>query len=277
MTNRLIVAILLFLSLPFSGPVFAQDGDPRHPMLEDDFILSVGGFLPSKEFKIRVDGQVPGGDIDFNEGVDVAKDDATGSLTFLWRFGEKWSVGGQYFGTSDSGSLVLSKDISWGDNVLKSGSNVGAGIDVDVARIFFGREFSSGPRHELGAGVGLHWLQIGAYIEGEFFINDSSTGFRRETAAADAPLPNIGAWYWYAFSPRWLLSTRLDWLGATVGDYSGSLWDASAGINFQAWEHVGLGLSYQYFSIDLDVDKTDWFGRVELSYSGPFISLNVNW
>ncbi len=277
MTNRLIVAILLFLSLLFSSPVFAQDSDARHPLLEDDFILSVGGFLPSKEFKIRVDGQVPGRDIDFNEGVDVAKDDATGSLTFLWRFGEKWSVGGQYFRTSDSGSLILSEDISWGENVLKSGSSVGAGIDVDVARLFFGREFSSGPRHELGAGVGLHWLQIGAFIEGEFFVNDASSGFRRETATADAPLPNIGAWYWYAFSPRWLLSTRVDWLGATVGDYSGNLWDASAGINFQAWEHVGLGLSYQYFGIDLDVDKTDWRGRVELTYSGPFITLNVNW
>jgi hypothetical protein len=37
---------------------------------------------------------------------------------------------------------------------------------------------------------------------------------------------DTGAWYMYSWSPKWMLQVRGDWLSATIGDYSGSLWDA---------------------------------------------------
>lgn len=271
------LSIFLFLGLLFPLVAAAQTAGDQHPWLTDDFTLGLGGFLPSKQVRLRVDGSVPGVDIDFDEGVAVTKDDTTFSGVFRWRFGEKWSVAGQYWDSSDSNRATLTEDVNWGDSTLKAGSNVGAGVEFTVARVFFGRMFSSGQRHEFGLGAGLHWLELGAFIEGEVFVNDKSTGFRREAVTADAPLPNIGGWYWYALSPRWLLTSRIDWLGASFGDYSGDLWNANAGINFQAWRHVGIGLSYQYFKLDVDVDKSDWHGSADLSYKGPFISLNANW
>jgi hypothetical protein len=42
-------------------------------------------------------------------------------------------------------------------------------------------------------------------------------------------------------------------------------------------EHVGFGLSYQYFEIDIDVEKSDWLGNVQLTQDDPFLSLNINW
>ena len=277
MKNNTSIAVLFaFLSCaPIAA--LAQAGSERHPWLEDDFTVAVGGFLPNKEVKLRVDGSSPGELIDFDERVKVTSDDTTAAVDFRWRFGEKWSVSGQYWETGDSNTAELTEDITWGDFTLKQGSNVSAGIDVSVARVFFGRKFSSGERHEFGVGVGFHWLEIGAYVEGEVFVNDESSGFQRESVSAGAPLPNIGGWYWYAFSPRWLLKTRVDWLSASIGDYSGGLWNASVGINYQPWRHVGFGLSYQYFGIDVDVDKSDWHGGADLSYRGPFLSLNGSW
>lgn len=225
-----------------------------------------------------MDGEVPGREIDFNEATDLSKDHTTASLWARWKFGEKWSVTGQFWSTDNGTEAILAGDVTWGDNVLKAGSNVGVGTNLDLARIFVGREFfTDADNHEFGLGAGLHWLQIGAFIEGEMFVNDESTGFQRESVNSDVPLPNIGAWYWRSLSPRWLLTTHVDWFSASVGDYSGSLWDASAGVNFQAWEHVGFGLSYQYFKIDTDIDKSDWHGNVQLTQDGPFLSLNANW
>lgn len=278
MKTNPIIAALLIAAASHAAPLFAQGGGDVHPWLEDDFIISLGAFLPSKEFKIRVDGQIPGNDIDFGETADVSEDDASASLVFRWKFGEKWSVSGQYWGTEDDGEAALSEDVTWGDNVLQAGSNVGAGVSTDVARLFFGREFfTDADHHEFGLGAGLHWLQIEAYMDGEFFVNDQSTGFRREQVSADLPLPNVGAWYWYSFSHRWLLTTHLDWFSASIDEYSGSLWDAGVGINFQAWEHVGFGLTYKYFKIDVDVEKSDWNGKAELTHDGPFLSATVNW
>jgi hypothetical protein len=272
------LGLLLIASCACSSPALAQESAAVHPWLEDDFIASLGGFLPSKEFRIRVDGNVPGRDIDFDKDAAVIDDETTAALSFRWKFGEKWSVAGQYYTTRDSRQAILQEDLTWRDNVLHAGSNVGAGADLDLFRVFFGREFfTDAPQHEFGLGAGLHWLQIGAYVEGEMFVNDESRGFRRESVTADLPLPNVGAWYWRSLSPRWLLTGRLDWFGASFGDYSGSLWNAGLGVNFQAWEHLGFGLSWQYFEVDVDVDKSNWHGNVQLIQDGPFLSVNVNW
>jgi len=273
----------MLLSALFPAQVAAQWDTEGHPMLTDRFLLSAGAFVPKKNLELRVDGNIETGgsintrDIGFDERLGLSSEETTGSGELRWRFGEKWSVSGQYFKTTDSATAELTEDVSWGDYVLREGSNVGAGIGLTVGRVFAGRTFSTGPSHEFGLGFGLHWLELSAFVDGEFFINDESTGFRRESVSADAPLPNVGGWYWYALSPRWLVTTRVDWFGASFGDYSGDLWNANAGITFQAWRHVGFSLSYQYFALDVDVDKSDWRGAANLTYDGPFATINVNW
>jgi hypothetical protein len=268
----------LFLSsLLYSSPLFAQSGDDRHPMLRDKFTVGLGAFINQKNVKFRVDGSVPGEDIDFDDIWGVDSNDTSFAGVMRWRFGEKWSLWGQFFDTSDGATAVLEEDIHWEDDVLKAGSSVGAGVDLSVARIFFGRIFSAGPRHEFGIGAGFHWLEIGAFVEGEFFVNDESTGFRRDQVDAAAPLPNIGGWYDYAFSPKWIGRARLDWLQVSLGDFSGGLWNSSVGIQYQAFRNVGFGLAYQYFKLDVDVDKSDWNGNADLQYNGPFLSVTANW
>ena len=251
--------------------------DSIHPLLSDKFTLSAGAFLPDKDVEIRVNGSNLGDNIDFDETWGLSSSQTSGALNFRWRFGEKWSVTGQYFSTSDKGRAVLEEDIHWDDVVFKKGSNVGAGTDLSVARLLFGRTFSTGSKHEFGLGLGLHWLEIGAFVDGEIFVNDETVGIERRSVNAEIPLPNIGGWYNYAFSSKWMVSGHVDWLSASIGDASGGLWNASAGINFQAFRHVGFNLNYQVFSLDIDIDKVDWGGSTEITYSGPFISLNANW
>ena len=69
----------------------------------------------------------------------------------------------------------------------------------------------------------------------------------------------------------------MDWISADLGKIDGTLWNTNAGVNFQAWRHVGFDLSYQYFHLDLTVDKSDWRGGADMTYSGPVISVTANW
>lgn len=271
------MALSLATSLSTTS-LFAQDSSAVHPWLEDSFVISLGGFLPDKEFKIRVDGEAPGQDIDFNRVAGVSKDEATGAMNFRWKFGEKWSASGQYWATDDSRTAVLDEDVTWGDNVLQAGSNIEAGAGLDLIRAFVGREFfTDEDYHEFGLGAGIHWMEIEAYMEGEMFVNGETNGVQRESVEAGLPLPNVGAWYWRSLSPRWLITSNLDWFSASFDEYSGSLWDAGVGVNFQAWDHVGFGLSYQYFKVDVDVDKSDWQGNAEITQHGPFLAVSFNW
>ena len=62
-------------------------------------------------------------------------------------------------------------------------------------------------------------------------------------------------------------------LDANVGDYSSRILNSSVGVNFQLFKRLDLGLSYPYFSLNVDVDSSNWNGTAELNYRGPFISL----
>ena len=123
----------------------------------------------------------------------------------------------------------------------------------------------------------IHWLEFGVFIEGDIIISGGGNPFRSESVSADAPLPNLGAWYMYSISPNWAVKARVDWLDVDVGDYGGQLINASLGVNYQMFEHFGLGLSYNLFDLDVTISKSDWQGRAKLTYEGLFANLSFYW
>ncbi len=198
-----LTAITLVAAL-FSNPAVAQTAEEYHPFLTDKFQLGVGVFYPKKSITLQVDGSSPEDEIDFDEVLGVDDYDATGLIDFRWRFGEKWSFWGQYWSTDTSGGVILDEDVEWEDVVFKAGTFANAGVDTKVARAFFGRKITSGPQYEFGLGVGFHWMEMDAFVEGEIIVDDNSTDFHRASVNAAFPLPNIGGWYMYSWSQKWL-------------------------------------------------------------------------
>ncbi len=275
--TRLGVHFLVLLMSLAATNAWAQSSEDYHPFLTDKYQLQVGLFAPSMNFDIQASGRVPGDDIDFDKVLGIDDSERTPEIAFRWNFGEKWMVSGQAWTTDSSGGAILTKDVEWEDLVFQAGSNVRAGVENSVIRVFFGRRFSTGPQHEFGVGAGLHWMKVNAFIEGEAFINGEASGFQRGSVSSGVPLPNIGAWYYYSPAPHWLLSARLDWLSANIGNYKGGLWNSAVGANFQISRHFGIGLQYQFFQLDVDVDKSDWKGKAKISQKGPFLALTATW
>jgi hypothetical protein len=259
--------------------VYSEEPSNVHPSLTDQFVLDLGMYFPERSVEIRVDGTIAGinQDIDFEKQVGLNRSDETLSVDFGWRFGKKWSLLTQYFQSSGAREAVLNEDIEWNDVVFGQGSNVVAGQDFSVLRVFFGRQFSSNERHDFGLGIGLHWIEIGAFIEGEIITGGGPTMFRRESVSAEAPLPNFGAWYRYSISPKWAFKSRIDWLNADIGDYSGSITNASLGVNYQMFDNFGVGLSYNALELDLRIRKSNWQGKFNTSYEGVFAYVSTSW
>jgi hypothetical protein len=262
-----------------SGATLAQESD-YHPGLQNNFGLAVGAFRSSNSFEISSSGRdIETGDIDFGDSVGVDKDNTILNVQLRWNFGStrKWSLWGQYFSNDASGDATLEEDVDWQDVTFRKGSFVEAGVKLEVTRLFMGYSFVKNEQHDFGVGAGIHNLDISAYIGGEIIVDDESTGRERLESSNSQILPNIGTWYYYSPAKRWLLHARVDWIGADIGDYSGNLWNTNVGVNFQAWKHVGFDLAWQRFSLNVDVDKTDWTGGVDMTYSGPMLSVTVNW
>jgi hypothetical protein len=279
MKKGLLIYMSALTLASLSGATLAQESD-YHPGLQSNIVFSVGAFRSSNSFEISSSGRdTETGDIDFGDSVGVDKDNTILNVQLRWNFGStrKWSLWGQYFSNDASGDATLEEDVDWQDVTFRKGSFVEAGVKLEVTRLFMGYSFVKNEQHDFGVGAGIHNLDISAYIGGEIIVDDESTGRERLESSNSQILPNIGTWYYYSPAKRWLLHARVDWIGADIGDYSGNLWNTNVGVNFQAWKHVGFDLAWQRFNLNVDVDKTDWTGGVDMTYSGPMLSVTVNW
>ena len=73
------------------------------------------------------------------------------------------------------------------------------------------------------------------------------------------------------------MTVRADWFSASVGEYSGSIWNAMASANYQVAKHVGLGAGYQFFQIDGTIKVDKWRGDLRMRFDGPFLQLSGFW
>lgn len=278
----LIIAVTLAsAALPYSAT--AQEETPIHPYLSEKFFASVGIFRPDQKLNLGLEASVtisnpdPAPYVDFAQSFGFDGSQSTGSAEFGWRFGEKWMLRGQYFRVDNDSRATLEEDTEWGGYVFNQGTSVGVGTDFQITRLFFGRKFNSTISREFGLGLGLHVLDISAFINGNATVDGVDVGFRQERASISQPLPNFGAWYVHAFSPKWVATMRLDWLQARIDEYDGRIINAAATVAYAVNDNFGIGLAYNYFEIDLKVDELNWNGRIISRFSGPYISLTGYW
>ena len=126
-------------------------------------------------------------------------------------------------------------------------------------------------------GAGLHWLSLSAEVAGQATLNDQSTEFRRAAASTEFPIPNIGAWYRYSPSAKWIFNARVDWLSASIDDYSGDMWNASAGGAYALLDYLSIGANYQFFQLSGSIRDTNWRGQLSSTFTGPYIYLAGHW
>ena len=273
--SRLRLISIALLAIGLIG-VAAADEDDLHPLLTSGVSIDVGIFYPDRELDLSVNGRLNVNDpIDFDTGFSLGNADEVFSGEMAWRFRNRWSFLAQYFKSSDSSTATLKQDIEWGDVVFGAGTSATVGTSLSLTRLFVGRDLAiQDKHHDFGIGGGVHWLSINAFIEGSI-IEDGDLTFTRNSATTEGPLPNLGVWYRYSISPRWAFRSRFDILKADVGRYDGLLLNGSLGVNFQAFEHFGIGAAYNYFELDVKVDQSDWRGQIEMIYEGAYVYISA--
>lgn len=251
----------------------------QHPILSDRFIFNAGVFIPSKEFKLSIDGASENDLIDINKDFGFNKSETIFAGNFMWRFtkNKKWSLSVEYFGVKSNHNLTLEKEIEWDGTKYSAGVNVDAGFRLNIYRIFFGRSIIRKQHHELGGGLGVHAMDIRTFIEGQAFVGDAITPtLEIKSVSVIAPVPNIGFWYYYTPNEKWALTARVDWFAIQIGDYGGSLWNVAPGVKYQVFKNIGVGVNYRYIQTSVNVDKANFNGDLDLVFKGPLFTISGN-
>ncbi len=280
---------IIFICLISFGNIFAQKKDKKtinkeeqNPQLSNQFTFYAGLYSSTKGIRVAVNGASENEIIDFSEKADFNENEITLFLNFNWRFARMWSLSSEYFGVKNGISRTIDEDFEWEDQIFQGGAGIELGLNLSMYRVMIGRTITKGQKHELGVGIGAHILDIEVFIEGFAYVNNENTGegadvnFERNTASVVAPLPNLGAWYYFAPTKKWLFTSRVDWFGISVGNYSGSMWNLGLGANYQFHKHIGVGLNYRYFDFTSKVDQKNWDGKFSLTFQGPLLTINAN-
>jgi hypothetical protein len=276
---RFAIYALASASLLLVATAGAQEDSLSQRLIDAKFQLSVGIFYPERQFHVKVNGSasVPNEEIRFDEELKLKTRDEIFAAEGVWNIGERWRLEGQYFAASNSASHVLEEDIEWEDIVFETGSSIAGKTSTQVVRLFLGWKFYTAPHHDFGVGFGIHQLDLRASIEGQALVQNVTTEYRSESVRTQAPLPDIGVWYNRVLSPRWAMTSRLDWLEVSIKPYDGAIINASVGFKFALSENFGAGLNYNYFELDAGIRDDDWRGSVEIRYHGPYLSIDAYW
>ena len=276
--NR-IYARACLIALLLGAPALAAENDDFHPLMSSKYWANVGVYFSARDFEASANGSIAGItesiDFDSRAGLDDRPD--LFMAEFGWQFSPKWGLALQYFESDRSANRTLNESIEWQDLVFDVGVQIEASTSMEIVRLFFARQFRDRGPHSLRLGAGIHWFSLGASLAGEATLDDLSREFRRSAVTADVPMPNVGAWYRYSASRRWMFNLRADWLSASIDNYSGRIWNAAGGVVFSPWDHVGFGLSYQFFQVDGGLSENSWRGNIRTEFSGPFVYVSGYW
>jgi hypothetical protein len=280
---KLLVYLFIGMAL-FSNPLFSQEEEKstqeeaKHPLLSNKFWIEAGAFFPTKSFTIKASGSSPGDEIDFHERFDMNQNETTYFLNFEWRWNKKWRLTAESFAVYNASRATLDSTIVFDNTTFEKGTTVKAGIEFSLLRVFVGRLISSGQKHSLGAGLGVHFMSFGAFVEGEIKSNNEKLDgtFQKRRVGLLIPLPNVGAWYHWAPTEKWAFIARVDWFSINIDRFAGGLWDIAPGVRYQFAKHFGVGADYRIFLLDASINNNNWIGSAGIDFSGPTITVNWN-
>lgn len=268
----------IFSASLFSATASAGTYAGIHPLQSDRFSFAIAGYFP------EIDGAVWGDHDLTNEGTeidmqgDVGMDDSDTLPAFMarWRFFEKSILQFEYFDINSAGGKTIGKTIEWEDLEFQVGAKVNGNLEMGVLRAFYGYSFIKDDKKEFGAGIGLHHLDVDISFRGDALINDTPVLSAERGIDEWAILPNIGAYGNYAFSDKWIVTGRVDWISAAIDKYEGGLWNVEGAIQYQAFRNFGVGAAYRYVALDIEVDEDDGDWGADVDFSGPMIFFTAN-
>ena len=257
-----------------SSQVAADSRQGMHPLQNSRFYGRVGAFYADVDGYYqnhRSDG-TSGPKLDYDLlGLDDSQTMPIGE--FVWRVTDRLRIQAEYLNISEDNKGAIERDISWGNVDFTAGVAVQTDLDLDIARLLFGYSILKDEVKELGLGIGLHYAEIDISLSGQGSINGTPVASAEEELDEWGAMPNVGVYGNYALSPKWLLEGRADWMDMSYSDYSGDLWHVEAGVQYQAFKHVGIALAYRYLELNIE-DDDSW--EADIDYTGPILYITGN-
>jgi len=256
--------------LLLGSPAAFADEVPN--LLTDSFQVALGTFIITSEPTIQLKGDTGNGDrVDFDEALGGG-DSQRIRLDSFWRFAERHKVKAIAFDMSRDNSRTFDRDIEWGGDVYPVGAKVDAEFSFTVIEVAYEYSFMRRDNYELDASIGLHYTDLSSSLKAQAETSGGTlAGDISNSASVAAPLPVIGLRGIWDLSHNFWLDATAQFFALSIDQYDGNLQDYRVLVTWQPKKWLGIGLGYNRFSIDVDVDASNFDGSLDWTYSGPML------
>jgi hypothetical protein len=243
-------------------------------LLTDSFQVAIGTFAISSEPSVQLNGEASTGDkVDFDEKLGGG-DEQRVRLDSHWRLGDtgRHKVKLIGFSMSRDRTSTIDEEFEWGGDVYPIDAKVKAEFKFSVIEAAYEYAFLQRDNYELNGSIGLHYTSMDASLKAEAASSGGTlTADIDNSASVDAPLPVIGLRGMWNLSHNFWLDATAQFFALSIDDYDGNLQDYRLLLTWQPKKWAGIGVGYNRFSVDVDVDKDDFNGSLDWTYSGPII------
>ena len=200
-------------------------------------------------------------------------------IAFGRRIGQRWRIELEHTSSRRRGGTLLQRDVAADGVRFRAGSPIQADVKLSTLRVNGGVSLLMSTEAEVGLSFGGEWVELSRRFEGsgvpDFATPQQAPSAQRTSSRDTAPIPILGLYGHYAFTPAWRVIGR-----AEFGVDGASYRKLSAGVQWRATPNLSLGAGYRHGSANLDV----LFGfigcctHLVLDYQahGPALSLDLS-
>jgi len=143
-------------------------------------------------------------------------------------------------------------------------TTVDSDFDLAIYKLAYTWSFMRRDKGYLGLTAGLYIADFGTRLEAE------ATG-SLESYSLTAPLPVFGLRGQYDFTEKLSFRASGEIFAIEYDAYNGSLYDIYAGLDFQFFKHVAIGVGINAVKINIGVSKERFDGDIDWRYDGGMV------
>ena len=258
-----------------AGPVHAE-ADKLQLTEGYKFALGVGAAIVKFDTKIKVRDKQSGSwlFLDPEGNLDLPETSSVRTLYGSYKFNDFHSVGFSFFSVRRA-SRILDIDKTFEDIEIIGDATITdttSFYSLDYRYTLFRDDRS---RIKLLAGIYGLDLKYVFEAEGEITIDSSRTSDSIiEETSIFAPLPLIGLDFWFSFTPKWSMATKVGFVAGSHEDLSAVVFQTGINAQYQFNKHVGGVLGLTSFAADVVIEDNLEKQDISYAYDGLFMGLH---
>jgi hypothetical protein len=261
-----------------SGAAASSSLTPTEQLLVDPFVFDVGGFIVSSNINGSLSGNAntDNQSLNFDKTFGTNADQTRVRADFLWRITPRQAVSFAYFSDSVSRTRTLDQDIPWGDYTFLANAQTTAQTKFHIYQGSYEFAFLNNRDYKLALSAGIHVDELTIKLAGDATVTlpdgtVQSASYSTKSSSLTAPLPVVGLGGAWAATPHLYVDASAQLFAYRYQGIDGNwnlLW---AGATWMFNHHFGLGLGYNRFQTNLDLNKGSFNGRLNLGYQGAVL------